>query len=403
MDLAIACFLNPSGLSRAAQEYFKLFTGEGFRVIPIWLMDPVPNGVDSDLATSMLSASNRPLMEAPVELFVGLPHGLRVIKKRRALLGSCVFENSLLTAGQARACLAMDSVLVPSSFCMNACLSSGIGRNKTFKVGYPLDLKKWNLDVPPAIPHGPRFKFLFMNSLYERKGLDVLLRAWWSEFTTSDPVELHIKSYREDDRSMPAEAMVAMVATRNRIGRGREAPISCTDSVIPDEWLPSFMKSFDCLVSPHRSEGFGMNPWYAMAIGLPVICTDYGGVTDFAKADTAWLVGTGGMSRPSPRETSIFPHLKGISWVEPDVDSLRRNMRACLSDPAARAQRASNAFELVSTEYGGTNVLGQFREALERASPGAWEELNWDREINRLASQPSPWHVPGSPVRLVEI
>jgi glycosyltransferase involved in cell wall biosynthesis len=403
MDLAIACFLNPSGLSRAAQEYFKLFTGEGFRVIPIWLMDPVPTGVDAVLAADMLSASNRPLMEAPVELFVGLPHGLRIIKKRRALLGSCVFENSLLTAGQIRACLAMDSVLVPSSFCANACLSSGIGRNKIFKVGYPLDFTRWNPDVLPSIPRGHRFKFLFMNSLYERKGLDVLMRAWWSEFTASDPVELHIKSYREDDRSMPAEAMVAMVATRNRIDRKKEAPISYTDNVIQDENLPGFMRSFDCLVSPHRSEGFGMNPWYAMAIGLPVICTDYGGVTDFAKGDTAWLIKINGMSRPSSMETSIFPHLKGISWAEPDVDSLCRNMRACLWDQAARSQRASNALDLVSTEYGKDNVLDQFRVALEKASPGAWEELNWDREINRLASQPSPRHISGEQVSLVEI
>ncbi len=37
----------------------------------------------------------------------------------------------------------------------------------------------------------------------------------------------------------------------------------------------------DCYVSPHRSEGFGLTVAEAMALGVPVIATDYGGTADF--------------------------------------------------------------------------------------------------------------------------
>jgi glycosyltransferase involved in cell wall biosynthesis len=404
MDLVLTCFLNPSGLSRVAQEYFRLFSKEGFRVIPVWMIEPTPEGVDKEIVQQMLSASSRPIEENPVQLFLGGMHALRVVKKRTALFGSCVFENHILTPSQVNTCRFMDAVLAPSSFCLKACLSSGLPRKKVFKMGYVLNRERWNQSVTPSIPKGPRFRFLFMNSIYERKGLDVLLKAWWQEFTKDDPVELYIKSYREVDRDYAIESYIAVLANENKISREKEPPIHVVDDVIGDELLPSFMKSFDCYVSPHRSEGFGMNPWHAMAIGLPVICTNYGGVTDFAKEDTAWLVSINGMSSPTSRETTIFPHLKGIKWAEPDINNLRRTMRNCLMDHAARTQRAINAADLVKEIYSPDVVLEQFREAIETVAPKVWQQLNWTRAVEEIASQPSPrYGTSDQPIRLVEI
>jgi glycosyltransferase involved in cell wall biosynthesis len=164
------------------------------------------------------------------------------------------------------------------------------------------------------------------------------------------------------------------------------------------------MKSFDCYVSPHRSEGFGMNPWHAMALGVPVICTNYGGVTDFAKDDTSWLVGVSHMSTPSHAETSIFPHLSGIRWAEPDCNHLKRNMRECLVDHKARTQKISNAAGLVHALYSPDVVMGQFKEAIETTMPGVWEQLNWTRAVEAIASQPSPkLSSTDESIRLVEI
>lgn len=398
------CFLNPSGLSRAAQEYYKLFSAAGFRVIPIWLTEPTPEGVDKDLAERMMSASGRPLGENPMEFYVGLPHALRLIKNSKIVLGSCVFENNSLTKEQIRACRSMTAILVPSMFCYRACLASGIPKKKVFLLPYPLDSSKWNYNVQPKLRWPENmFRFLFMNSWYERKGWDVLLRAWWSEFSKNDPVELCIKSYREDDRPLPIEAHIANYAAKLKIDRTKEARIRIIDGVIPDEELPSFMKSFDCLVSPHRSEGFGMQPWYAMAMGIPVICTNYGGVTDFAKEETSWLVDPIGMSEPSQAEVSVFPHLSGISWAEPDAASIGWTMRVCTNSTYDSATKSLYGLKLVHEDYSPWRVMAMFQEVLEKVAPWALKELNLERSMEALASQPSPRHEEGKAVRMMEV
>lgn len=47
----------------------------------------------------------------------------------------------------------------------------------------------------------------------------------------------------------------------------------------------------DCLISLHRSEGYGYSIAEAMALGTPVIGTDYSGSRDLLTSDTGWPVG----------------------------------------------------------------------------------------------------------------
>ena len=41
----------------------------------------------------------------------------------------------------------------------------------------------------------------------------------------------------------------------------------------------------DCLVSPHRAEGFGRNIAEAILLGIPVLATAFSGCTDFLAPD----------------------------------------------------------------------------------------------------------------------
>jgi glycosyltransferase involved in cell wall biosynthesis len=400
MDIALSCYLSPSGLSRVGQEYFKLLSDMCFRVIPVWLMAPQPVGVNADLARRMGAAARLPLDRSPIQFHTGLPQSLKALKDRSCLVGSVVVEGNSLSHEQSSGCAKMDAVFVPSTFCRNTCMGSGIPRSKIHYVPYPLDSSAWNPAVKPWVAREDRFRFLFINSWYERKGYDCLLRAWWEEFSADDPVELVVKSYRENSRQEPVSDSIKRLASGMDLSR--KAPVKIVDQPLPDELLPGFMASFDCLVSPHRSEGFGMNIWYAMALGVPVICTDYGGSTDFCKTDTAWLV-SAGRSRPSPGETALFPFLSGMTWAEPDVGSLRSQMRECLRDKAARTQRASEARALVAEKYAPKAVAERLSDALRKASPRSWEMIHMGREAERLAAQPAPRFEAGRSLTMPEI
>ena len=404
VDIALTCFMNPSGLSQAARGYWKVLSGQGFRVIPMWLAEPTPDGVEERVSSEMSSAANWTFENDPLELYVGHGYAMQSVKSARAIVGSYVFENHRLTGDQITACRSMDVVACPSRFCMNACLSSGVRRDKVKYLPYYLDSSIWNTSVESSVPRGGRFRFLYMNTWYERKGYDVLLRSWWERFSKDDPVELWIKTYEEDGHDVPISAQVSIMAEELGVDRTQEAPIVMVDSVMRDEELPSFMRSFDCYVSPHRSEGFGMNIWHAMAVGVPVVCTEYGGCLDFVSKDTAWPVAVRGMVSPSRDELRVFPHLSGTTWAEPDAQSLGDRMMDCLHEEQSRTEKASLASQLVSKRYSEDVVLSCLRDVVDSAVPGGWSKLLLSSTIGSLASQECPrYSSPEVPLRMVEL
>lgn len=404
----MTCFLGPSGLSRVGQEYFKFFSKSGFRVVPVWLMPPemdVKGSLNQALADSMLEAAGRPLDPSPIQIHCGRADGVRVVRGCEASLGSMVVEGNLLTPQQVGAAMACSAVLAPSRFCAKTCLGSGLPRRRVHEFPYPLDGGEWHPGVAPmARPPGGAFRFLYMNTWHERKGYDLLLRAWWQEFSAADHVELVIKSYRENDRRDPIETHVAVLAERMGVDRGRKAPIRIMDNLMNADDIPPFMASFDALVSPHRSEGFGLSPWHALALGVPVVCTDYGGVTDFCKADTAWLVRVDGMVAPSEYEAGTFVHLGKIVWAEPDMEDLRRQMRMAYTWPAEGRARALRGARFVSERYSYEALMPRFQDILGKVAPGAWEKLCLTRGVEWLTMQKAErFESVGKPLRLVEI
>lgn len=404
MDMILSCVLNASGLSRAAQEFYRLFDHKGIRVIPNFVQSTSLTFVDKNLGKKMADASFRWIDRDPIQMLVGIPGSAKEIAGRKAFIGSIVVEGNILSKRQRMGVGSMDCVTVPSTFCRTTFLKSGYPRKKTFLVPYPLDSSRWNTTVIPSTRSDGRFRFLFMNTWYERKGWDVLLKAWWDEFSSSDPVELVVKTYRDSNRPKTAEEIIAVTASRMGVKRSKKAPITIIDNQMHDEQLPGFMKSFDALVSPHRSEGFGMNPWYAMALGVPVICTDYGGVTDFAKDDTAWMIPSMGFSNPSVEDTKMFPDFEGIEWAEPDGIALRRIMREVFMDGSARRQRASNGAAIVASQYSWDSVFGSFCDALRSSIPDVWDLFSKEIEFSRIIRQDAPKiGSPGRPIRLVEI
>lgn len=372
MRLLMPTILNPSGISRASREVFKLIRHMGLKVSTLLTLDEELHLLEEEVVDSMTEASapfNR--QEGFIQLHVGPPNNMSVLKSARAVIGFFVMEGQRLSPMQVEPCRRASLCLVPSNFCHRACLASGVPRSRVRIVPYPLDTSRWHPGVQPISPPGGRFRFLYMNSIYERKGLDVLLRAWWEEFGPGDPVVLVIKSYRENDRPEPASVFMQEVAQRALVDPGQRAPIVIADEPIRDDDLPGFVRSFDAVVSTHRSEGFGMTPWYAMALGVPVICTDYGGTTDFATEDTAWLVDVEGMSCPSRKEIDIFGHLDGITWAEPSVRSAREQMRACFAQERERRERSKAGSSLLAERYNFDAVGRSFEEALRMLPCGS--------------------------------
>jgi glycosyltransferase involved in cell wall biosynthesis len=104
----------------------------------------------------------------------------------------------------------------------------------------------------------------------------------------------------------------------------------------------------DAVVSLHRSEGLGLLVAEAMALGKPVISTNYAATTELVTTETGYPVDYALV----PVEKGQYPFYEGQVWAEPDINHAARLMRQVFEDRAGRTQRANAARSHLAKEYG---------------------------------------------------
>lgn len=66
--------------------------------------------------------------------------------------------------------------------------------------------------------------------------------------------------------------------------------IEILNSHLSSEEMVMFYQSCDAFVLPTHAEGWGLPTHEAMAMGLPVVTTNWGGTTEFVTSDNALLL-----------------------------------------------------------------------------------------------------------------
>jgi glycosyltransferase involved in cell wall biosynthesis len=128
----------------------------------------------------------------------------------------------------------------------------------------------------------------------------------------------------------------------------------------------SLIATSDCYVSLHRSEGFGLGMAESMALGKPVIGTDYSGSTDFLSEATGYPIPC--VTRPIAATEYIHP--EGQVWADPDEAACAAAMSRVFSNRDEAQGKAAAARRFVEERYGPANVgrivEQRLREILER-------------------------------------
>ncbi|AOJ09091.1 glycosyl transferase group 3 [Burkholderia mayonis] len=97
-----------------------------------------------------------------------------------------------------------------------------------------------------------------------------------------------------------------------------------------------FMASCDAYVSLHRSEGFGRVIAEAMALGQPVIVTNFSGNVDFCDAETSFLV-DGDLV---PLRPGDYLFHEGQYWCDPDIGIAAEQIARVFGDVSLRGRIA---------------------------------------------------------------
>jgi phosphatidylinositol alpha-mannosyltransferase len=173
---------------------------------------------------------------------------------------------------------------------------------------------------------------LFVGRLEPRKGLVYLVRAFL-RLKPSFP-RLRLLVVGRDDKHQ-REKLMAMVPPRLR-------PDLLFVGAVPQEDLPSYYASADVFCAPSLGgESFGIVLVEAMAVGLPVVCSNIGGYRDLVRDDQEGLL-------VPPR----------------DPESLAEALGALLDNPARRAALGEVACQSAA-RYAPDVVAGQVVEVYQ--------------------------------------
>jgi glycosyltransferase involved in cell wall biosynthesis len=232
---------------------------------------------------------------------------------------------------------------VPSRFNLETFNNSGIPLEKLRVVPGGVDVGCFHPGAPPLKPVAQGgFTFFSMFNIGCRKGWDILLTAYCTEFKPQEDVTLLIKTARQ---GTPGSLYEQFGCFLNQLARQQAIPrLRIIDSYLPGASLPGLYTACDAFVLPSRGEAWGRSYSEAMACGLPTIGTKWGGNLEYMNAENSYLLEIEGLEDvpciPDDPENGYY---LGHQWAKPSVEHLRHLMRHVFEHRQEAKERGARA------------------------------------------------------------
>jgi glycosyltransferase involved in cell wall biosynthesis len=253
-------------------------------------------------------------------------------------------ESSILHKGWRDQLNNVDLVVTNSTFFRAILESNGVNTPIEI-IPNSLELIKYNTNVEPLYIENLRgFNFYSCFSYGDRKGPDILIKAFAQEFSKEEDVTLYIQSSGMSQVLSYKYGKKIEQYLQEVVDFKPHAPILVNSNHIYADLLPHLIKNFQCNILSTKAEGFGNSIIETGAVGLPSIVTGYSGVTDFVNNDTGWLIDYKLVDIPL-QPLPYFRNYIGGQWAEPSIEHLRELMRYVYENPEETKKKGQNAAE----------------------------------------------------------
>jgi glycosyltransferase involved in cell wall biosynthesis len=193
----------------------------------------------------------------------------------------------------------------------------------------------------PELEELRSYRFLHVSSAFPRKGVDVLLDAYFSAFDGSDDVSLILKTFPNPHNN------AGDLLASHRARHPNPPDVRWIDRDMDTLGIQGLYNLSNCYVHPARGEGFGLPVAEAMAAGVPVISVAYSGLAEFVSGETASTI----PFKLEPAETHF--EIPDSVWAEPDRTHLAAQMRAHVEglDRERVTEQVGRARDLINTRF----------------------------------------------------
>lgn len=310
-----------SGYAKATREYVLALHAVGVDV----KLEPY-----SSLTHIELSPAERPVLEHLVNKRRGVKNRVNIYhsipelwrKKLSPSFGFTYWETSTIPNHWLKHVRQMRAIFLSSLYNIQAFGSSGVNvplfyvRPCLSKPYHPPSMEY----TPPYVNHLPPFRFLSVCSWIERKGIDLLLKAFWSEFTANDPVCLIIKSAGPTDIGHLIDGWKQELNFTHPL-----APVYIDLEIRGEMEMEALYHSSHVFVLASRGEGVGYPVLEAAMRGIPIIVTGWGGHLDFLNEHNSYLIPY--QLTPVPPQPYYEGYQPNQLWAESSIAALRSMMR----------------------------------------------------------------------------
>ena len=346
-----------TGYGAAARHQIWFMRKHGARLTVIScgsIGHPDPSGRSEFIRSCQQRGQRVSVSKAAGTIFHMGPEAATIYRQRvglpRPYILVFVWETSRLPHGWAEIINTFDQVWCPTHWQAGVCAASGVDPAKIHYVPFAFDQELFPADGPVAPRDLGLFTFGSVFQWSERKAPLALLTAFLTAFHKGEPVRLVLRTFPGGDPKSVALSLADTLAQVRLPPSGVMPRIDLVDYHLDHDDLLALMRSFDCYVSSHRGEGYGLPIAEALLLGKPVVATDWSAPSEYAA----------GLYHPV-RYTLTPPVLMGWQpfysvdqrWAEPSVESLACRLQAAYAGPGltadARAAITTRFHELSDT------------------------------------------------------
>lgn len=170
------------------------------------------------------------------------------------------------------------------------------------------------------------------------------LRSSITRKNLSGAVEIYKRAFQDDGRS---RLLIRALATGTRtalspLDIGARSDIAISSNPLAASEIAAMIASADVVLSPHRSEGFGLSLAEAMMFGVPPLATGWSGNLDFMRLIPELLIDYRLVKVED--QTGIY-RAPDQRWAEPDIEDGARKLRSLAASADLRASLAEKGRE----------------------------------------------------------